>query len=124
MLLLIGALAVSLVGAYRQQVLRNTARAVTGLEIRDDGDAAVRRHGSPEWTECEICDAFVHPWLVVVGIADRQGRQRVAIPRDAVAATEFRRLRAWLRWRRGPGEADQDGDRIVSTGGRVSSGRG
>lgn len=124
LLVLVGVLLISLVRAFRRQVLRDTARAVTGVEIQDDGNAAIRRHGSPEWCECEIRDAFVHPWLVVVQVMDRNGRQRVAIPRDTVATAEFRRLRAWLRWRRAPGEGDQDGDRIVSAGGRVSSGRG
>ena len=124
MFVLVGALLASLLRAFRQQVLRGTARAVTGVEIRDDGNAAIRRHGSEEWCVCEIRDAFVHPWLVVIHVADRHGRQRVVIPRDAVPAAEFRKLRAWLRWRRAPGDGDQDGDRIVSAGDRVSSGRG
>lgn len=124
LLVLVGALLTSLVHTFRQQVLRDAVRAVTGLEIRDDGNAAIRRQDSQEWCECEIREAFVHPWLAVIQLADERGRQRIVLPRDAVATAEFRRLRAWLRWRRAPGDGDQDGDRIVSAGGRVSSGRG
>lgn len=49
-------------------------------------------------------DSFVHPWLVVVGVAGGHGWPVfVPVPTDALPHAGARRLRVWLRWGDGAG---------------------
>jgi toxin CptA len=46
---------------------------------------------------------FVSPALVVVELQAPLGRRKTLIlAPDSLPADDFRRLRVWLRWRRGP----------------------
>jgi hypothetical protein len=123
---LVAAISASLVLACRTHVLRSAPRAVTGLAIRDDGATAIRYRGQSGWRKLEIREAFVHPWLVIIHGHGAEGRmwQRIVLPRDSLSPEEFRKLRAWLRWRYASGGGNQDGDSTVSAGGWLSSGRG
>jgi hypothetical protein len=49
-------------------------------------------------TNCRVCGALCWPLLVVINTVDESNvRRRWVVPRDALPATEFRRLSVWLR---------------------------
>lgn len=82
--------------------LQRGRRAVRVLEVTEKGDARWQ-DGSGQWNEAEIQPgSYVSNWLVVVnlGAPGRRGRSLALLP-DCAAAEELRRLRVWLRWRRG-----------------------
>jgi hypothetical protein len=123
--LLAGTLIASLVFAVRRHVLRaDRSKSLLNLEIRPDGTAAIQRRDAADWIECEARDAFVHPWLVILQIAEDRRSERIVLPGDSISRNDFRKLRSWLRWRRSGAGVSQEGDKTVSVGGRFSSARG
>lgn len=105
----------SLAFSVRYQVSRSAMGALTALELRPDGSAAVEdRQG--RWREVRILgSSFVSPVLTILNVAVAGGRlpRSLVVAPDALPADEFRRLRVWLRWRRAPagrGPADNHGD--------------
>jgi hypothetical protein len=83
------------------EVLHRSSRAAVSLELQEDGRASWRdRNGG--WHEGRIAsDRFVSAALVVLGL-DQRGRRRkwLVLTGDSASPEDFRRLRAWLRWRR------------------------
>lgn len=94
------AAAASLVFFLAHVALRSTPDAVCAIEIRENGDIAVRtRRG--EWHECRLAgDSFVSAWLTILVLAqdNRRAARHVVITPDNVDAGDYRRLRVWLRW--------------------------
>ena len=90
----------------RYHAWRSARRALTGLELRADGSAAVEdREG--RWTEIRILgSSFVSPVLAILNLAVAEARLRRAliVAPDTLSAEEFRRLRVWLRWRNVPAD--------------------
>jgi hypothetical protein len=86
------------------EVLHRSSRAAVSLELREDGRASWRdRNG--DWHEGRLgSDHFVSAALVALGL-DQAGRGRkwLVLMGDSASPEDFRRLRAWLRWRREPG---------------------
>ncbi len=83
-----------------QTALLRLPRAVTALEIRDDGALAIRTR-SGEWHECRLSgESFVSPWLTILVLLreDRRISKHIVLVADNTDAGDFRRLRVWLRW--------------------------
>jgi toxin CptA len=87
--------------SLRYHALRNALGALTGLELRSDGSAAVEdRQG--RWSEVRVLgSSFVSPVLTILNLAGAQARLRrsLVVATDTLEVDEFRRLRVWLRWR-------------------------
>jgi hypothetical protein len=91
------------------RTLQSGWRQVAALELREDGRASWKtRQGT--WQEGALGRShFVSPLLVVVDLEEGTGRpQRLVVPADSAAADDFRRLRVWLRWQRGPRRAGME----------------
>jgi toxin CptA len=98
---LAGGLAVTLsaVLGIRRHALLGDARAVRALVLRADGSVEAEcRSGRFEATVSPHSTVF--PWLLVVLLREPGRRRPVAVVvlRDALAAQDWRQLRAWLRW--------------------------
>lgn len=93
------ALATSLILSARRHGSRTDARAVTGLELDEDGRCAWRYAQANDWHEGEVIRAVVHPWIVLLTLRPHGRRWPFSlwIPADAVPTEPFRRLRARLR---------------------------
>jgi toxin CptA len=105
----------SLVLSLNYHAWRSAQAALTGLELRPDGSAAVEdRQG--RWSEVRIRgSSFVSPALVILNltVAGARLRRSLVVAPDALTADEFRRMRVWLRWRpapAGPGAAHNQAD--------------
>jgi hypothetical protein len=83
------------------QMLRRQALL---LELHEDGRASWRSPGGT-WHEVRMGKVhFVSGVLVVLdlqSVGPGRGKRVVLMP-DSMSPEEFRRLRVWLRWRRGP----------------------
>jgi len=93
----------SLIYFMARNALLHSAHSVVALEFRDGADAVVRtRRG--EWIECELlASSYLSPRLTILNLRPR-GRwaaRHVILMSDNVDPREFRRLRIWLRWKRG-----------------------
>jgi hypothetical protein len=94
-------LAASLLFNVARYALLRTARSVVALEISSANELSIGLRGG-EWVECEVSgDTYVTSFLTVVNLRRRDTRKRVAVPLlpDMLDREDFRKLRAWLRWR-------------------------
>ncbi|MCC7484799.1 MAG: hypothetical protein IT529_07380 [Burkholderiales bacterium] len=97
---LTGAIFASLAWMEWSRAALRGAVAIVELETKDAGTLAFRERAG-RWREAEILgSSYVSPWLTVLNLGAggaRRPRHVVLVP-DNVDASEFRRLRAWLRW--------------------------
>ena len=97
------AICVSLIYFLARDALLHAPHAIVALDVRDDGTVSLQtRRG--EWIECDVLDSsYVAARLTVVNFRPRDGgtvRHLVLVP-DNVDPRDYRRLRMWLRWKRG-----------------------
>jgi hypothetical protein len=96
------ALAASLVHLMARDALLRAPRSIVALEIRDDAVSLQVRNG--EWLEGEVLgSSYVSPLLTVVNfrpLGRWRARHVILVP-DSANPDDFRRLRTWLRWKRG-----------------------
>ena len=88
--------------SHLAQALQRGKRGARALELGAHGRARWQ-DGSGQWQEVEIlASSYASDWLVVVNMrgGGRRERSLVLLP-DSAAAGDLRRLRVWLRWRRG-----------------------
>lgn len=92
------ALAVSLANSLGTHGWRRTRRTITALELDHEGLCSVQLGESPDWHECDIKRAVIHPRLVLLWlqIKGRRWPTGVVLAGDAVEPEAFRRLRARL----------------------------
>lgn len=96
----IGALlAYSLYRTLTLHAWRRAPGAVTAIEIRD-GALALRRGAKTPWLAARVRAVFTHPWVVVLRLrcAGQLWPVNVVIPRGALSAEHFRRLRVRLAY--------------------------
>lgn len=100
-----GALSAAILASLAFHLVRDAALAapqsIVMLEPRADGRmACLTRRG--EWLECVVLPStYVSPQWTVINLrpqAQRGFRPVIIVP-GAIAADDFRRLRAWLRWK-------------------------
>jgi len=101
-----GAIAIlvgSLVFYVWRVALLRSSNAVVAVEIASDDAFSVQtRHG--DWLGCEVLGStYVAPFLTVLNLRELENNtvRHVVILPDSVDAEDFRRLRVWLRWKRG-----------------------
>jgi toxin CptA len=101
-------IALSLVYFMARDAALHASRSIVGLELGEEGEIACQtRNGT--WLRCELLGStYVSPGITVVNLRARGwgGDRRVILVPDNVNPDDFRRLRAWLRWR---GEAVNSG---------------
>ncbi len=95
---LLAALAASLAHSLRTHGWRRASRTITAFELDHEGLCSVRLGQDPDWHECEIRRAVIHPRLVLLWlrIRGRHWPTGLVLAGDAVDAEAFRRLRARL----------------------------
>ena len=97
------AIAVSLVFLLARDAALHATNAIVALDIREDDTVSYRtRRG--EWVDCELLgSSYVSPHLTIVNLRPhgRRRTRRVILVPDNVDPRDFRRLRMWLRWKRG-----------------------
>jgi hypothetical protein len=96
-------IALSLIYFLARDAMLHAASAIVALELKDGGGIAFRtRDGT--WVESELSDSsYVSPALTIVVLQPRgrgQTRRAIILP-DSVDGGDFRRLRMWMRWKRG-----------------------
>lgn len=97
------AIAISLVYFLARDAALHAAHAIVALELDDGGSLFFQTRGGRR-VECELLgSSYVSPGLTIVNMRPRSraGARRVILVEDNVDPREFRRLRAWLRWKRG-----------------------
>ena len=68
------------------------------LRARADGQLEIWRDAA--WKPVQLrCDSVALPWLIVLRWREGRRRHSLALPGDALAGDEHRRLRVWLRWK-------------------------
>jgi toxin CptA len=100
------AIAISLVYLLARDALLHAAQAIVALEFDDGGSVFFQTRGGRR-VECELLgSSYVSPSLTIVSMRprDRARTRQVVLVEDNVEARDFRRLRTWLRWKRGGGE--------------------
>jgi toxin CptA len=104
--LLTFAVAASLVYLMARDALLHAPHSIVALQTRDDAVFLQTRDG--EWLEGEVLgSSYVSPLLTVVNFRPRgrwRARHVILVP-DNVNPDDFRRLRTWLRWKRGEADA-------------------
>jgi len=98
-------IAVSLVFFLARDAVLHAKNAIVALEIGED-DTVSYQTRSGEWVDCELLgSSYVSPRLTIVNLQPHGRRlvRRVILVPDNVDARDFRRLRMWLRWKRGDG---------------------
>ena len=94
-------IALSLVYFMARDAALHAARSIVALELGEQGEIACQtRDGA--WLNCELLgSSYVSPGMTIVNLRPRgwSGDRRVILVPDNVDADDFRRLRAWLRWR-------------------------
>ena len=98
-------IAVSLVFFLARDAALHATNAIVALEIGEDDAVSYQTRGG-EWVDCELLgSSYVSPRLTIVNLQPhgRRGVRRVILVPDNVDARDFRRLRMWLRWKRGDG---------------------
>ncbi len=95
---LLVALMASLTHSLRTHGWRRASRTITAFELDHEGLCSVRLGQDPDWHECEIRRAVIHPRLVLLWlqIGGRHWPTGLVLAGDAVDAEAFRRLRARL----------------------------
>jgi toxin CptA len=99
----IAALVASLVFSVRQTALLRSSDAVVVIEIASDDTVSVQTRGGL-WLGCEVLGStYVASFLTVLNLRELENNvvRHVIILPDSVDAEDFRRLRVWLRWKRG-----------------------
>jgi toxin CptA len=100
------AIAISLVYVLARDATLHAAHAIVALEFDDGGTVFFQTRGGRR-VECELLgSSYVSPGLTVVSMRPRGrgGTRRVVLVEDNVEPRDFRRLRAWLRWKQGEPE--------------------
>lgn len=101
------AIGISLIYFMAHDALLHASHSVVALDIRDDGTIALQNRLG-EWIDCDVLDSsYISHYLTVINFLPRgqhAARHVILVP-DNVDAREFRRLRMWLRWKRGDGSA-------------------
>ena len=101
------AIVVSLAYFLARDALLHAPHSIVALELRDGGGVSLQtRRG--EWIEGAVLDSsYVSPYLTVVNFRLRGGRatRNVVLLSDNLDPRDGRRLRMWLRWKRGDGSA-------------------
>lgn len=99
--IVIAALAASLVFEIRKTALLRAPDAVVALEIASDDALSIQtRRGG--WIECDVLGStYVIYFLAIVNLKEQgSGRvRRAVILPDSIDAEDFRKLRVWLRWK-------------------------
>lgn len=68
------------------------------LRARADGQLEIWREAA--WKPVQLRgDSVALPWLIVLRWREGRRRHSLALPGDALAGDEHRRLRVWLRWK-------------------------
>ena len=68
------------------------------LRARADGQLEIWRDAA--WKQVQLrSDSVALPWLIVLRWREGRRRHSLALPGDALAGDEHRRLRVWLRWK-------------------------
>lgn len=95
---LLVALAAGLAGSLGAHGWRRASRAITAFELDHEGLCSVRLGQEPDWRECDVLRAVIHPALVLLWlrIKGRRWPTGLVLAGDAVEAEAFRRLRARL----------------------------
>ena len=97
------AIATSLVYLLARDATLHAAHAIVALEL-DDGGSLFFQTRSGRRVECDVLgSSYVSPRLTIISMRPRGhwGTRRVVLVEDNVEPRDFRRLRTWLRWRRG-----------------------
>ena len=94
-------IALSLVYFMARDAALHAPRSIVALELGEQGEIACQtRNGA--WLDCELLgSSYVSPGMTVVNLRPRgwNGYRRVILVPDNVDPDDFRRVRAWLRWR-------------------------
>jgi len=99
------AIAVSLVFFLARDAALHATNAIVALEIGEDDTVSYQSRGG-EWVVCKLLgSSHVSQRLTIVNLQPRGRRwtRRVILVPDNVDPRDFRRLRMWLRWKRGDG---------------------
>ena len=102
-LLAIAALLANLAYVVARAALLRGSSAVVALEVTSDNALSIQTR-SGEWIECEVLGStYVVSFLTVLNLREiEKGSVRhIMILPDSMDAEDFRRLRVWLRWKRG-----------------------
>lgn len=97
----------SLVYFLARDATLHAAHAIVALEISDT-DATAYRTRSGARVECEVlASSYVSARLTIVHLRPHRGggTRKLVLVCDNVDPREFRRLRMWLRWKRGGADA-------------------
>jgi toxin CptA len=96
-------IATSLVYLLARDATLHAAHAIVALELDDSGTVFFQTR-SGRRVECELLgSSYVSSGLTIVSLRPRSGAgtRRVVLVEDNVEPRDFRRLRTWLRWKRG-----------------------
>lgn len=105
------AVAVSLVYLLARDATLHAAHAIVALDVDDTGSLVYQTRAGRR-VESELLDSsYVSPRLTIVNLRarNRAGTRHVVLVEDNVDPRDFRRLRIWLRWKRGE-SADTGGE--------------
>ena len=97
------AIAISLVFVLARDATLHAAHAIVVLELDDSGIVFFQTRDGRR-VECELLgSSYVSSSLTIVSLRPRSGAgtRRVVLVEDNVEPRNFRRLRTWLRWKRG-----------------------
>lgn len=92
------ALAASLANSLGTHGWRRTDRAITAFELDHEGLCSVQLGQQPDWHECDVLRAVIHPWVMLLWlrIKGRRWPSGLVLAGDAIEPEAFRRLRARL----------------------------
>lgn len=97
------AIAISLVYVLARDATLHAAHAIVALELDDSGTVFFQTRDGRR-VECALLgSSYVSSSLTIVSLRPRggAGTRRVVLVEDNVEPRNFRRLRTWLRWKRG-----------------------
>jgi hypothetical protein len=97
------AVAVSLVFFMARDAALHAAQSIVALDLKENGEIALQTRGGA-WLDCELLgSSYVSAQMTVINLRPRGSRRlrSVILVRDNVDPRDFRRLRIWLRWKRG-----------------------
>ena len=97
------AIAVSLVYILARDAALHATNAIITLEIGEDDAVSCQTRGG-DWVDCELLgSSYISPRLTIVNLQPhgRRRTRRVILVPDNVDPLDYRRLRIWLRWKRG-----------------------